>query len=127
MVGSGEGDPPSRPLGISILAILILLVGLGLVVRGILGLVNGGEGSAGILVSAVLVIVGLAYALVARGIWNGNRASRVIVTILTAIAFIGSVVELADPAQRLASTIQIIVSVVILVLLYGRRARAYFD
>lgn len=117
----------NRPVGVAVVAILILLTGIGLLIRGILGLVQGGQGSAGMLVSAVLLIVGLAYALVAKGIWNGNRASRIIVTILTIIAIVGSVAYFTEPGERLASVIQIVVALVILVLLYHRKARVFFS
>jgi len=116
----------NRPLGVTILAVLILLVGVGLIVRGVLGLINGGEGGAGILVAIVLIVVGAIYLLVAKGISNGNRGSRLIVTILTLIALIGSIFTLMDPGELVASIIQIIVSIVILALLYGRQARQFF-
>ncbi|MFM8351072.1 MAG: hypothetical protein ACKN9D_08370 [Actinomycetales bacterium] len=115
-----------RPLGVTLLAILILLVGLGMIIRGILGLVNGGEGGAGIVVALVLIIVGAIYLLVSKGIWNGNRGSRLIVAILTLIALIGSVFTLLDPGELVASVVQIVVSLVILALLFAGKARAYF-
>jgi hypothetical protein len=115
-----------RPMGVSIVAILILLTGIGLLVRGILGLVQGGEGAAGMVVAVILLVVGLVYALVAKGIWNGNGLSRIVVTILTAIAIIGSVIALSEPGEMLASIIQIVIALVILALLYGRQAREYF-
>ncbi|MFM8895228.1 MAG: hypothetical protein ACKOE2_07610 [Actinomycetales bacterium] len=115
-----------RPLGVSLVAILILLVGLGMIIRGILGLVNGGEGPAGIVVAIVLLIVGVIYLLVSKGIWNGNRGSRLIVAILTLIALIGSVFTLFNPGELAVSIVQIAVSVVILALLFGGKARTYF-
>ncbi|MFM7145772.1 MAG: hypothetical protein ACKOW5_05495, partial [Actinomycetales bacterium] len=108
-----------RPLGVSLVAILILLVGLGMIIRGILGLVNGGEGPAGIVVAIVLLIVGVIYLLVSKGIWNGNRGSRLIVAILTLIALIGSVFTLFNPGELAVSIVQIAVSVVILALRFG--------
>jgi len=116
----------NRPLGVTILAVLILLVGVGLIVRGVLGLINGGDGGPGILVAIVLIVVGAIYLLVAKGILNGNRGSRLIVTILTLIALIGSIFTLMDPGEVVASIIQIIISIVILALMYGRQARQFF-
>lgn len=115
-----------RPLGVTLVAILILLVGIGMVIRGVLGLVNGGEGGAGIVVAAVLIIVGVIYLMVSKGIWNGNRGSRLIVAILTLIALIGSIFTLLNPGELVASVVQIVVSIVILALLFGAKARAYF-
>lgn len=115
-----------RPIGVSVVAILILLTGIGLLVRGVLGLVRGGEGSAGMVVAIILLVVGLAYALVAKGIWNGNKASRLIVLILSLIAIVGSVIAFSEPGERVVSIVQIVIALVILALLYGRRAREYF-
>lgn len=117
----------ARPLGVTIVAIIILLAGIGLVIRGIVGLINGGEGGAGIVVAVVLLVVGAIYLLVSKGIWNGNRGSRMIVAILTLIALIGSVFTMFEAGELVASLVQIAVSVVILALLFGARARAYFS
>lgn len=116
----------ARPLGVSVVSILILLTGIGLLIRGILGLVRGGEGPAGIVVAILLLVVGLVYVLVAKGIWNGSGVARLVVTILSVIAIIGSVISLTDPAERLISIVQIVIAVVILALLYGRQARQFF-
>ncbi|MFM7146812.1 MAG: hypothetical protein ACKOW5_10830, partial [Actinomycetales bacterium] len=79
-----------------------------------------------IVVALVLIIVGAIYLLVSKGIWNGNRGSRLIVAILTLIALIGSVFTLLDPGELVASVVQIVVSLVILALLFAGKARAYF-
>lgn len=116
----------NRPVGVAIVAILILLTGIGLVIRGILGLVNGGEGGEGIVVAVVLLAVGAGYALVAKGIWSGRRAARLVVTILTLVAIIGSVATLTESGETLASVVQVIVALAIIVLLYAGRAREFF-
>jgi hypothetical protein len=113
-------------MGVSVVAILILLTGIGLLARGVLGLVRGGEGPAGMVVAIILLVVGLVYALVAKGIWKGNRVSRIIVTILSAIAIIGSVIALTEPGEVVSSIVQIVIASVILALLYGRQARGFF-
>jgi uncharacterized membrane protein len=77
-------------------------------------------------VAIILLVVGLAYALVAKGIWNGNKASRLIVLILSLIAIVGSVIAFSEPGERVVSIVQIVIALVILALLYGRRAREYF-
>lgn len=119
-------DNARRPMGVSVVAILILLTGIGLLARGVLGLVRGGEGPAGMVVAIILLVVGLVYALVAKGIWKGNRVSRIIVTILSAIAIIGSVIALTEPGEVVSSIVQIVIASVILALLYGRQARGFF-
>ena len=119
-------DRDRRPFGVTLLALLIFVVGIGMIVRGVIGLIQGGEGGAGILVAIVLLVVGLAYLLLAKGIHSGNRVSRFIVTILTAFALVGSVFTLMEPGEVVVSIVQIVVSVVILAMLYGRKARLVF-
>lgn len=115
-----------RPLGVSIVAILILLAGIGLIIRGVVGVVRGGEGSAGIVVAVVLLVVGILYALVARGVWSGSKVARLVVTILSLIAVVGSVLTIGESGEMVASIVQILIAVVILALLYGRQTRQFF-
>ena len=115
-----------RPLGVSIVAILILLTGIGLLIRGVVGLVQGGEGSAGMVVAVVLLVVGIVYALVAKGIWDGSRVARLVVTVLSLIAIIGSVLTIGESGEMAVSIVQIVIAAVILGLLYGRQSRQFF-
>jgi hypothetical protein len=114
-------------MGVSVLSIVILLLGVGLIIRGIAALLAGGEGAAGIFVGALLLVLGLVYVLVAKGIWSGSRVARAIVTVLALFVIVGSVFTLTEPDQLIVSIVQILIAVIILVLLYSRSARAYFS
>lgn len=117
----------SRPLGVTLVALLIVVAGIGLVFRGVMELLSSDQGSADTVVAVVLLVVGVAYVLVAKGIFNGNWSSRLIVSILSLVAMIGSVITLVDPEETVISIVQIVAAVVILALLYGGRARQFFS
>jgi hypothetical protein len=117
----------SRPVGVTLVSVFIVISGLFLVVNGVLGLVNGGNGPAGIVVSIIILIVGVIYLLVAKGVWNGNVWSRLIVTVLTVIALLGSIAAMfTEDGQFLVSVVQVIIAVIILALLYSGKARQFF-
>ncbi len=79
---SAPGYPPrpaSRPIGVAILAILVILIGVLIVIAGIGFLANSGFigpaglptfGLAGSIVGAVLLIVGLIWIGVGLGLWH---------------------------------------------------------
>ena len=120
-------DRAARPLGVALVSVFIVLSAIYFLVNGVLGLVNGGNGPAGILVSVVILIVGAIYLLVAKGVWNGNKVSRLIVTILTIIALVGSIASMfTEDGQFLISAVQVVIAVVILALLYSGKARQFF-
>jgi len=116
-----------RPVGVTVLSIVILLAGLGLIIRGIVDLFVGGEGAAGIFVAGLMLALGLVYVLVAKGIWSGSRIARVIVTVVAAVVIVGSVITLAEAGEAVLSIVQILIAVIILALLYSRSAREYFS
>lgn len=117
----------SRPVGVTLVSAFIVIAGLFLAINGVLGLVNGGNGPAGILVSIIILIVGVIYLLVAKGVWNGNVWSRLIVTVLTIIALLGSIATMfTEDGQFLVSAIQVVIAAIILALLYSGKARQFF-
>ena len=82
----------SRPLGVTIIAILAVIGGIGSVLSGLaiiaiiplLGIIFGG----------LLIIIGLAYFVVAYGLWKGKRwtwRTTLILSIISIILGIGSI------------------------------------
>lgn len=118
----------ARPFGVLLVVILIVLNGLSLLVSGVLGLVRGGSGGAGIMVGIALLIAALIYLLVAKGLYNGNRMSRLIVAIVSVFVLIGSIWSaISQPDTRLLAVVQAIIAAVILAVLYSNRADNFFD
>ena len=120
----------ARPAGVTLVGFLIVLVGLAYVVLSVLGLVSRGSevavGLGGLLVS---LAVGIVYLLVAKGIFNGNKFSRFLVTIVTVIGLLGGFMSLIFATvqnNRVQGAVQAGISVIILIMLHTRRAKQFF-
>ena len=121
----------SRPAGVTLVGLLIVIVGLAYVVLSVLGLIaRGSEVPIGLGALLVSLAVGIIYLLVAKGIFNGNKFSRFIVSLVTVIGFVGGFLALIFaelPNNRVTGAIQAGVSVVILIMLHSRRAKQFFN
>lgn len=118
----------TRPVGVTLVGILVLIGGVLIVAAGILGLVDEDARIGVSLVTLILMIVlGLIYLAVARGIFTGNNFSRAIVGIVTLISLVIGVIQLIFVSDlRISGLVQILFALVILALLYNRRATVYF-
>ena len=112
----------NRPLGVTIIAILAVLGGIGsllsgftiLVVIPILGLVLGG----------ILIIIGLAYFAVAYGLWKGQSwawSITLIISIIGIIVGLGSII-----VGNVGAILHVIVNIIVIYYLYRPNVRAYF-
>lgn len=113
-----------RPVGVTIVGILIVIGGIFSIIGGFLGFFSGqtlGWGVVGLIVS---IIVGLIYLLVAKGIFNGNAGSRLVVAIITVIGFIGDFFMMFSNFG--SALISVIWGIIILALLYAGKAKAFF-
>lgn len=119
-----------RPIGVTLVGLLIVLVGLAYVILSVLGLITRGQEEAiGLGALLVALAVGVVYLLVAKGIFNGNKFSRFLVTIVTAIGLIGGFVALIlapETNYKIGGAVQAGASVLILVMLHTRRAKQFF-
>lgn len=114
----------SRPVGVTVVGILIVIAGILGIVVGVLGFIGGETLGWGVLILAVSIVIGIIYLLVAKGIFNGNPVSRLIVAIVTVIGLISGIFALFGNFG--SGIVQIIWSVVILALLYAGRAKEFF-
>jgi len=112
----------SRPLGVTIIAILAVIGGIGSVLSGFaimaimpfLGIIFGG----------LLIIIGLAYFVVAYGLWKGlNWAWNItlIVSVIGIIVGLGSIV-----VGNIGALFHVIVNVIVIYYLYRPNVKAYF-
>ena len=123
-----------RPGGVTLVGILLFVFGFLYVVGSVLGLLDEKtRNTLGVWAIVVSLIIGVVYLLVAKGILNGNRGSRFLVGLLTVIELIGGVLLILGsfwnqyPWNALVhGIVTVLVSLVILLLLYGRNARIYF-
>lgn len=118
----------TRPFGVTLIAILMILSALGALISSVVALFDPEMRDGLGLVSIGLVIVtALIYALLAKGILNGNSFARFIVVIFTVLQLLNGIWRLiAEPGLRLAGAVQIVISLVILALLFSRKAAYFF-
>lgn len=120
----------NRPAGVTLVGLLIILVGLAYVVLSVLGLIyRGTEVAIGLGALLVSLAVGIIYLLVAKGIFNGNKFSRFLVSLVTVIGLLSGLTALIFASvtnNRVEGAIQAGISVVILLLLHSRRAKQFF-
>ena len=118
----------ARPMGVTLVGVIIVISGLLGVLRGVLGLFNLNDAvGAGIWGVIVSMVIGIIYLLVAKGIFDGNRISRLIVAILTVINLLKGISYLFAGRDIIVNgLIDIIVALIVLYLLYGGKARVFF-
>jgi hypothetical protein len=112
----------NRPLGVTIIAILAVIGGIGSLLSGltvlaivpILGIIFGG----------ILIIIGLAYFVVAYGLWKGLSWAWVLTLIVSVIGIIvglGSIV-----VGNVGALFHVIVNAIVIYYLYRPNVKAYF-
>jgi hypothetical protein len=121
-------DTVKRPIGVSIVFIVILVTGLFQIIAGVARLLNRGDNATvGLWAGIITIAIGLAYLLVARGIAHGNSLARFVVALLT-VLMIASAIWVMFTAPSLWATllIQILLGLIVLLLLYSARASMFF-
>ncbi|MDQ2698007.1 MAG: hypothetical protein M3Y46_04365 [Actinomycetota bacterium] len=85
-------------------------------------------GSSQLIASALFtILVGVVVIVVAIGLLRGNNASRIVITVFQMLSIIGSVfLAIAYPAGAIAEYFSIAIAVIVLLLLWTRRASAFF-
>lgn len=118
-----------RPFGVSLLVIIIVIYGISAIVTGILGLLSvfGDLGTGVLILSALVLLIGLVYLLVAKGLWNGSRGARLIVTIFTLIALVTGVLLVFGSGTLWNGIVQTVIALIVLGLLFNARAKAFFS
>jgi uncharacterized membrane protein HdeD (DUF308 family) len=106
-----------RPLGVTIIAILLVLAGVISLVGGLILLI--------ILVGFVFLALGIAYLVMAYGLWKGKGWAWTISLILSVIGIITGIVYITQ--DNLAGGIaSIIINGVIIYYLYRPNVKAFF-
>jgi hypothetical protein len=112
----------SRPFGVTIIAILAVIGGIGSLLGGLaviaiiplLGIVFGG----------ILIVIGLAYFVVAYGLWKGLKWAWIITLILSAIGIIVGLGSIA--VGNIGSLFHLVVNAIVIYYLYRPNVKAYF-
>lgn len=113
-----------RPIGVTIVGIIILIQGILGLLLGIVALFNLWD-NINIIVAIVSLIVAIIYLAVARGLFQGRNGARIIVMIVTIISLIGGIIMLFS--DQVGSGIwTCIVAIVVLAILNTGRAKLFF-
>ncbi len=121
-------DTVKRPFGVTIVFVLILIAGVLGLVAGVLVLFNRGDNeTVGWTYGLVTILMSVIYLLVAKGIANGSRVSRLIVGIITVLHLLSGVwIAIVSSGHRLTGVVQAVLALVILFMLYNARASRFF-
>ncbi len=108
----------NRPFGVTIIAILAILGGIGALVAGIalVAIIP--------FLGAALIIIGLAYFVVAYGLWKGLKWAWLITLIVTVIAFISEIGSII--VGNVGAVIPVIINAIIIYYLFRPNVKAYF-
>ncbi|MFE4951551.1 hypothetical protein ACFQ9V_15735 [Leifsonia sp. NPDC056665] len=125
---------PTRPGSVTFVAVLAYINGVLNIIGGVVILftrdqmvrASNAGAIAGITTSAILaIILGIVILVVARGLLNGSRFARGLVTVVMILNAIGGVILLFS-LQFFSGILEILWAVVMLSLLYTQRANAFF-
>jgi len=114
-----------RPIGVTLIGVLVVISGILLVISGILGIFNSDE--RGIITAILILIIGLIYVGVAKGLFDGNNFSRLLIGLITVVnLFVGIFQLIFVGGYRINGLIAALVSLVILAVLFSRKATLFF-
>jgi hypothetical protein len=126
----------ARPGGVTLVAVLTWISGLLDVISGSVLLfqtsvdatVEQFGGASQLIASALLtILIGVVVIVVAIGLFRGNNASRIVITVFQMVSIILSVfLAIAYPPGAIAEYFSIAVAAVVLILLWTGRASAFF-
>lgn len=108
----------NRPFGVTIIAILAILGGIGALVAGIalVAIIP--------FLGAALIIIGLAYFVVAYGLWKGLQWAWIITLVVTIIALISEIGSII--VGNVGAVIPVIINAIIIYYLFRPNVKAYF-
>ena len=115
-----------RPLGVTIVAILMIINGIILIAGGIGGVSVGAAMGIPLIgaASGVLVALGIAALIVAWGLIKGKGWAWIVTVILSIISIIMSIIAIAG--GNFGAVINLVISGVILYYMYRPEVKAYF-
>ena len=112
----------ARPFGVTLVGIIIIIEGILALLAAVFALFGIGDGFTSAIIAALVSgVLGLIYIAVAKGIFDGNNGSRLIVAIISVINIIVGVFNFL-----IGCIIQILVGLIVLILLYSAKAKVFF-
>lgn len=122
-----------RPGSVTFVAVLTYINGILNVIGGVILLItrdqvagSAGGGVAGITTAAIIsILLGIIVIIVARGLLRGSPGARVVVTVVMIVDIVNGIILLFS-GQLVSGIVQILWSLLIIVLLFTRRANGFF-
>ena len=106
-----------RPFGVTIIAILAVLGGIGSILLGFIVLIIP-------ILGGIFVIIGLSYFVVAYGLWNGRSWAWILTVLISALGIVVGLVSIIIGTG--GSILYIIVNAIIIYYLFKPDVKAYF-
>lgn len=122
----------SRPVGVTVVAVLAWISGFFSILGGILMIISGLEVAsmpreALIAAAVVSIIVGIVVIIVSFGLFRGSNVARIITTVVFVLNIINSIVQLFTGTQSIwAALLSALPSIIGVILLYTKPANAFF-
>lgn len=114
-----------RPFGVTLVGLLVVLGGIAAILTGVLGLFSGDSVGVGLVVMIVMIVIGLIYLVVAKGIFTGSNGARMLVALFTLIGIVQGAFAIFYNSVTVGLS-EIIWGLIILTLLYSGRAKVFF-
>ena len=122
----------SRPVGVTIVAVLAWISGLFSIIGGILLLLSGLETASmprGLIVTSAIIsiLIGIIVILVSLGLFRGSNGARIVVTIVFILNIVNAILQLFQRQDSLWTAILSALPAIIgLILLYTKSANNFF-
>lgn len=128
--------PAKRPGGVTFLGVLVIISGILYVISGLLALVAYAAGGTDLtsnqktvilLIGIVILLFGLIELAVARGLFRGSNGARTIVAIVNVLTILAGLYGAVSAGNQRGTSIgQVVIAIIVLALLYSRRANEFF-
>lgn len=117
-----------RPIGVTLIGVVVIIMGIASVVTSIFGIINADTRAViglGWLIGTL--IIGLIYLGLAKGLFDGNNFSRMLIGIITVVNLLISIFQLIFVSgYRGQALISGLVSLIVLGVLFSRKATLFF-
>jgi len=122
----------SRPVGVTIVAVLAWISGFFSILGGILMIISGLEVASmsreALIIAAVIsIIVGIVVIIVSFGLFRGSNVARIIVTVVFVLNIVNAIIQMFTGTQSLwTALLSALPSIIGVILLYTKSANAFF-
>jgi hypothetical protein len=122
----------SRPVGVTIVAVLAWISGFFSILGGTLiiigGIAEGGPLVHLLLIAILTILLGIIVIIVSLGLLRGSPGARLVVTVVFVLNIVSAVLLIIGGGETIwTAFLSALPSIIGLILLYTRRANAFFN